>query len=211
VKVDGRLGQVHADTIEAIMYNALDKRQMDGRLQVLVDPFRVRRSVGGGGQYSYSHIWDVLLKDLKRAVIELWIPAQHLKVLGGIIDEIVEIPVTKRDPLTGKGRHFWRVTLGKAWTKLMQEDIRLWYDPEPLADLTNGISQAIARHVLSHKIVPQGGWKLDNLIQIVTGGSGRLRDRRKEVMADAKKLLLVGIVVSNDRVNKASPCEYPPD
>ena len=200
--VEGRLGQTHADTIEAMMYHAEKSRITEGgRLQILVDPHKVRMSVGGGKQYSYSQIWKVLLKDLKKAVVEVHNPKMGIKAMGSIIDEVVESPAERVNPLTGKQRHLWRVTLGPAWTQLIQEDLALYYDPMPIARLSNGVSQAVARHVLTHRREPQGGWKLEELLHSV-GAAGRTRDRRNELIEDAVDLAKLGIEINGDRVNR---------
>ena len=54
VRVTGRLGQRHADVLEAICFTALRRRDVvDGGIELLVDPHQVRRVVAGGrGQYS---------------------------------------------------------------------------------------------------------------------------------------------------------------
>src|SRR5690554_1146804 len=48
--VRGKIGQVHADIVESICRHAEDHRIVaaTGHLQVLVDPYKVRVSVGGG-------------------------------------------------------------------------------------------------------------------------------------------------------------------
>jgi hypothetical protein len=96
----------------------------------------------------------------------------------------------------------WRVELGKALCTLVSGDIWLGYDPAPIAQLDRGIAQAIARHVLSHKTEPRGGWTLDGLIRAVAGelDDQTMRDRRREVRKSAAALADVGILIDGDRV-----------
>ncbi|ADL54854.1 hypothetical protein Galf_0818 [Gallionella capsiferriformans ES-2] len=48
VTVDGRLGQAHADLMECVMFHSEQHRIKDGRLEVVIDPYRIRRAMGGG-------------------------------------------------------------------------------------------------------------------------------------------------------------------
>jgi hypothetical protein len=138
------------------------------------------------------------------AVVE--IETKNFKAMGHIIETVIESPATRPDPLTGGQRHLWRVKVGDALLALMKHDLHLMYDPTPIARLKNGISQAIARHILSHKSEPNGGWKLDNIIQIVTAGDAltgvltgvSLRHRRREIRSDADGLAAIGITIDNN-------------
>jgi hypothetical protein len=117
--VVGRLGQRHADLLEAMLFVAERSRETDdGAIELLVDPAQVRRTLSGGE------------------------------------------------------RHLWRVRLGTPLVELMKRDLLLWYNPAPLARLQYGISQAVARHVLTHSRSPDKGWKLDGLIKVVCGVLG---------------------------------------
>ncbi|TCS93561.1 hypothetical protein EDC36_1266 [Tepidimonas ignava] len=78
----------------------------------------------------------------------------------------------------------------------------------PITRLQHGISQAIARHVLTHKTEPSGGWTLDGLIKTVAGGDiseQGMRDRRREARADAEGLAAAGVLLEDDRVRRCSP------
>ena len=93
----------------------------------------------------------------------------------------------------------WRVRLGKLMVELIRRDVQLWYNPIPIARLQYGISQAIARHILTHTQQPVGGWHLIELLKTV-GGQGRLRDRLRETCADVEKLRDIGIIIDEGRV-----------
>lgn len=201
-KISGKIGQVHADIIEAMCKNAKDHRVTDtGQIQLLVDPHVVRKSVGGGKRYSGDTLWK-MIQELRRTSIELSAPAQGVRVMGGIIDMVEEsIQVTSHN---GEKRHLWRVTLNPAYAALLSGDLPLHYDPAPLAKINSGISQAIARHVMTHRDQPAGGWSLDKLIMAVGSGNTatELRNRRREVNQDAENLLRIGITVKDGRVFK---------
>jgi hypothetical protein len=203
-KITGRLGQAHQDVHDSIMYHAERRRDLtDGRIQLLVDPYQLRITAGGGGQFSYEQLW-VLLRDLLAAVIELRVPDRGIRVLGHIIDEVVESTMSRPDPRTGRQRALWRVTLGAAWSTIIEKDIGLFYDPRPVAALRYGASQALARHVLSHSVGPPGGWKLDVLLRTIHA-PGRLDHRRRDVLADADGLAAIGIEVQDGRVTRTQP------
>lgn len=201
--VRGKIGQVHADIIEAICRHAEDHRTVaaTGHLQILVDPYRVRVSVGGGTAYSKDTLWR-MLTELREVSITLEVPSQGLKVLGGILDRVEESPATRINHLTKKPRQLWRVTLDPAFAAMMRDDLQLYYDPAPLAKIETGVAQAIARHILTHRDQPTGGWLIDNLIKAVgaDGNSVTMRHRRREIRACAETLKTVGLIVDSDRI-----------
>lgn len=202
-RVHGRLGQRHEDLMEAIMKVAERRRDTDdGGIELLVDPAKVRKTLSDS-RYSNQRLW-VLVRELMQAVIEIESP--NYRAQGHLIDHIVESPATRRNPLDGGVRHLWRVRVGGLYVRLIAHDLNLYYDPAPIARLGSGISQAVARYVLSHKGQPNGGWKLDGLIEIVEGreiGGTAIRNRRRALRKDADRLRELGIVIDGDRVLKA--------
>lgn len=203
--VRGKLGQVHADIMEAICRHAEDHRTIPetGQLQILVDPYRVRVTVGGGTAYANDTLWK-MLTELRETSITLEAPSQGLRVLGGILDRVEESPATKINPLNNKPRQLWRVTLDPAFAAMLRDDLQLYYDPAPLAKLDAGVAQAIARHVLTHRDQPTGGWLLDSLIQLVGAGTDgtAIRNRRRELHKAAEALKTVGILIEGGRVRR---------
>lgn len=204
-RVWGKLGQQHADVFDAICYCREKKADIaEGRVKLLVDPAKVRAKAN---QVSGSTFYKVV-DELQTALIEI-IEPEHLACSGHLIDHIDKAmrsdgtPVMVPNPLGGE-RYMWRVEIGKAFMRLVEADIWLGYDPEPLARLDHGISQAVARHVLTHKIEPNGGWSLDRLIQTVAGNlpEQQMRDRRRELRGDAPLLHGLGIVVEGERIHR---------
>ena len=203
--VRGKLGQVHADIIEAICRLAEDHRAIPqtGHLQLLVDPYKVRTCVGGGTAYSKDTLWR-MLTELREVSITLEVPSQKLKVLGGILDRVEESTATRVNPVTGKPRQLWRVTLDPAFVAMLEGDLKLHYDPAPLAKIETGVAQAIARHILTHRDQPTGGWLLDGMIKTVGAGgdSETMRNRRRDVHKCELTLKSVGIVVVGNRLTR---------
>jgi len=210
-RVTGRLGQRHADTLESMLYVAERRRDIsDGGIELLVDPAKLRR-VLSESQYSYQQI-KKLLSELRAATIEIITPELEEagdSIIGGLIDHVIPSPCTRHDPLTGGKRNLWRVRLGIALTVLLERDLELYYSPRPIARLKYGISQAITRHVLTHKNIPNGGWHLDTLIHAVTAGEcnlAKLRNHRRRVRADIEGLSEIGIQIDvSNRVKRVTP------
>jgi len=201
----GRLGQGHADVLDAICYHAERRAELDdGRIKLLVDPARVRRSCGIGGEQL-----EKLTRELREATIQIKEP-REIACIGGLVDHVDTAaradgtPVTRHDPLSGGARTLWRVEIGKALCHLVKRDAWVSYDPSGFAALTHGISQAVARHVITHANQPQGGWKRDVLIEAVAGqvGDYAMRHRRRELREDSAALARVGVLLDGDRVRR---------
>ncbi|WP_244945888.1 ABC transporter ATPase [Bisbaumannia pacifica] len=209
-RVTGRLGQRHADIVESLLYVAERRREIsDGGVELLVDPAKLRRTLSDR-QYSHDRI-KKLLRDLRAATVEIVTPELEQSgdsIIGGLIDHIIPSSMTRRDPLTGGERHLWRVRLGIALVMLMERDLSLYYSPAPIARLQYGISQAVARHVLTHKNNPVGGWYLDTLIRAVCGiavSSMKVRNYRRRVKEDAGGLTEIGIEIdATSRVRRVT-------
>ena len=202
-RVQGRLGQRHADLLESMLYVAERRREIsDGGVEMLVDPAAVRRTLSK--QYSYEGIQD-LMADLRSVSVEIVTPEMQNtgeRIIGGIIDHAIPSQMTRRDPLTGEDRHMWRVRLGVALVMLLNNDLSLYYEPTPIAHLRHGISQAVARYVLTHKQVPPGGWHVDTLIRAVWGDKARsqdVRNGRRRLNEDMEGLRQVGIEITEEK------------
>lgn len=209
-RVTGRLGQRHADIVESMLYVAERRREIsDGGIELLIDPAKLRRTLSDH-QYSYDRIKKLLL-DLRAATVEIVTPELALSgdsIIGGLIDHVIPSPMTRPDPLTGGSRHLWRVRLGVTLVILLERDLSLYYPPAPIARLQHGISQAVARHVLTHKHEPAGGWHLDTLIRAVSGETANnmtLRNYRRRLREDANGLVEIGIEIDDtDRVKRVT-------
>ena len=201
-RVTGRLGQRHADLIETMLYIAERRRNIsDGGIEILIDPAKLRRNLSDS-QYSHSQI-KALLHDLRSSLVEIVTPELEKRgecIIGGLIDHVIPSSKTRRDPLTKNERNLWRVRLGIALAMLINKDLHLYYPPGPITRLQHGISQAVARHVLSHTNTPNGGWHTDTLIYAVSlekPGSIKMRNYRRRLKEDAARLLALGIDITD--------------
>lgn len=198
--VTGRLGQRHADLLEALLFCAERKREInDGGIELLVDPAQVRKTLSDS-RYSYEQI-EKLLVELRTATITIRATNLDFPVIGGLIDHAIPSPMTRHDPLTGGERSLWRVRLGVALVMLLENDLALYYKPAPLARLKHGVSQAVARHVLTHKNTPSGGWHLNTLIAAVYGDNPtpkQISNARTRIKQDYKKLAEMGVFIDEE-------------
>lgn len=82
------------------------------------------------------------------------------------------------------------------------------YNPTLVARLKYGISQGVARHILSHdaRRQPPVGWRLDTVIRAVAGdvGGALRRQYRRRVREDAQGLAALGIEIVGDRVRRVT-------
>jgi hypothetical protein len=196
-RISGRFGQRHQDLLDAFMWNAEKKRITDdGGMEILVDPAKVRKTMSSAG-YSLTGI-EKLIKELREITLELKTP--KFNVMGGLLDHVVDSEKTRPDPLHGGTRPLWRVRLGLAFAELLAYDAPLYYDPAPVASLQHGITQAVARHILSHSAIPNSGWDMDALIKAVAGemSSVAIRHRRREIRGDSEGLAVLGINISEE-------------
>ncbi|XSG84093.1 MAG: hypothetical protein ACPW60_10145 [Methylohalobius sp. ZOD2] len=202
VKVKGRLGQVHATLIETIMNNAIDKREVDGCVYLLIDFYSIRREMTNNKHhYSYETIHK-LLDDIMTTLLDVTIPNRKIsRAKGHLIDEVYESNKSKFNPFGGE-RKLWIVKIGRVGRAFLRDDIPLFYDSESISKMKHGISQAVARHVLSHAKAPSGGWYLNTIITAVSGTTGgqALRDSRRRLKEDIAWLVDLGIVINGDRV-----------
>lgn len=206
IRVNARLGQQHADVLEAICYCRERRRDLDdGAIKILVDPANVRRRSRQASGTTFRRIID----DLQQAVVEI-IEPRRLACQGQLLGHINKAvngdgtAITRRDPLTGGQRELWSVTLGPVLAKLLRADVWIGYDPARLSGMRHGICQAVARHILSHETEPRGGWSINNLIRAVAGEvSGQaMRDRRRELNADEDHLNAVGLIIEDGRIRR---------
>ncbi|MCP9734807.1 hypothetical protein [Pseudomonas sp. GBPI_506] len=172
-------------------------------MELLVDPAQVRKTISDS-RYSFTQI-EKLFVELRAATITIETPQFDFPIIGGLIDHVIPSSKTRPDPLTGGQRNLWRVRLGVALVMLLEHDLSLFYDPAPIARLQHGISQAVARHVLSHKVEPTGGWYLDTVIVAVAGqaSSQDMRNARRRLKEEAEDLREIGLVLDGDRIKKS--------
>lgn len=206
--VSGKYGQAHVDFVEAIFRNAEKKRRDDeGGIEIIVDPYKVRMTAGGDKKISWQQM-QVLKIEVMQVVIDLRGNAFNKPITGHIIDQITESKIKAPSSMERMGgtneRWLWYVKLGPAFVRFVDEDLRLYYDPTPIAALNTGIAQAVARHVATHKHQPNGGWKLDELIKAVGAGanSKSMWERRNELKEDAEGLRVIGLIVEGDRLTR---------
>lgn len=213
--ITGRLGQAHEDMLEACLLHAHAKDVLpDGRVRIAVDPYLVRKELGGGPKgrcYSYEQT-QLLKSDLEEVTFRIDQRSSNSKatkverIAGHIIDRWKETEVTLRvNPARWEGkedkRSLWVIIFGEDWSRDFENNIKLRYDPRPIFQLKSGSNQAAARLLLSHNGQANGGWKLGELLKAVNA-PGRLRDRIKDFHNEVAQIERCGFSVIADRVFK---------
>lgn len=203
LNIDGRLGQAHADLMDCVMFCADQHRIQEGRLEVIVDPYRIRKAMGGGKQYSAEQL-TTLERDFLHTILTVETP--KIKITGHIVEKIVEAKLTKSDPRCwAEGKRNLQVwVFSTEWTRLVQNDIARYYNPMPLCRIDHGSVAAIARHVLTHQYQPNGGWHLEGLIK-AAGVERQASKVRQEMQESSDTLAELGICIDGDRLILAAP------
>jgi len=214
VSVSGKLGQKHSDVLESLLYSAENSANVeDGRIKILVDLYQVKKNAG----IASSKEVDQVIKEIMSAVVRVDFPSKsggRCQSVGHLIDHMRHAvkkngdPVTRKSPINGTPRPLWTIELGKALSDIIKHDHWIKEDPLPIAKLTSGICQAIARHVRSHKYHPRCGYILTNLIMQLIGNDApkqQLYDRTREVNLGKQSLRAIGIIVHNGRVTVEKP------
>jgi hypothetical protein len=202
IKIKGKLGQVHKDILEFIKHNHIKYGYtQDGRIAFLIDFYQLRKALGKGTSlYSYETLVN-FVKDLIRTTIEF--DTETMKITGNFLSQITESKVEVTHSKLGTVRKLTRIEFSMLGTKLIEDDIKLFYNPIPIMNLQHGISKALVRYVLSHKNQPNGGWKLDALLKTILGDGSKsqdVRNAKRRIKQDAEQLKKSGITIKNDRV-----------
>ena len=208
VRVSGRLGQRHADAVDACIATALElEREPNGRIRLLVDLYAVRRVLSRGEKYSGEGV-KKLLKEVSAALVE-WEKVKNIdEGVGHIVDEAEASGRKVPHPLGGE-RYLWRVVLGAKWSKeMIDKDIKCRYDVASVAGLRYGVSEAFARICLSHdsRKWPAAGLYVDTVLDWLQIVEKQARaDARYRISKDAAALAKCGLTVEKGRVIAQPP------
>lgn len=207
-RVEGRLGQGHADLLELILFLGRDPGEWpDERICVTVDFYKVRK-VLGRGQESGGEQLNVWLSQIMDATLELRPKRWDAPIAGKLIDAVLESTKTVPAPgrLTSAGqrageRHLKEIVLGQAMSTLIRHDVGLIYDPRPILNCKKGVAQALIRYVNTHNNTPNGGWKLETVLNHIGAGDDRDRsNKNRELKLCRSHLAGLGIKLEDDRV-----------
>ncbi len=218
-RVKGALGQRHADTMETMQRTALQThRKPDGCVQLLIDPYIVRRALAspkqkpqskkrsgkGAGVALYSaQGLDTLIDDLRNADIE-WERAGGMQ--GGVTKIIKDwewAKVSADDPLhPNQDRRLWRITLSAQWVALMY-DLGLWYDPSAIVHMQYAVSQAAVRLLLGHDRKKWYGRRLSfkTIFDQLQVPEGQPRwDAKRRIRRDAERFAEYDLGIDGDQI-----------
>ena len=205
VTVKGKLGQGHRDVLDSLLFGSeAQKIADDQRLQILIDPYRLRRFVSLGRSVLPHEYITNLLQDLMEAEVDIDIPYLKLRITDGILSGFGKSSTTK---MPSKGmeaigvvapRHMMKVSFGQHWTQLLQADLKVKYPLKHVIGLRHGASQAIARYCLSQRKIHD---TLDGLLERVgydtTDKTHRAVNKTKEdIRSDGLTFQSLGVTIT---------------
>ena len=219
VRIKGALGQRHADVMEIMQRTTLQvHRKKDGRVDLLIDPYVVRRAMASPHQkpqskkrsptgsavalYSGRGL-DILIDGLRDADVEWEMKGGERGGVTKIVQAKEWAKVYAHDPLRpDDDRALWRITLSAQWVALMG-DLGLWYDPSAIVHMTYATSQAAARLVLGHDRKKWYGRRLSfkaifDQMQIPQGQPRW--DARRRIHKDAERFAEYGLEIDGDQI-----------
>ncbi len=202
VRVEGRLGQAHADLLDACMFAALEVDDDGERIHLLVDPHKIRKIIGRKGRAPGDWV-EELYRELVGATVE-WETTVHgqnssVKIhgMGHILDSVTHAKAERGNPFGGR-RELLHVALGEQWSKMVRADIQARFDPGAIAALGHGVSQAVARLALTHRGCRT--IKIDTALdQVGVPETGtQRRDARRYIREDVFDLEKVGVRITDE-------------
>ena len=209
IKITGKLGQPHKDILEFIKHNHIKYGYTkDGRLAFLIDLYQLRKLLGRKNLYNYETL-NRLFEDLLKTTIEF--NTESFKIKGSFLTLVTESKVEVKHSKLGTVRKLTRIEFSKLGTEIIEKDIKLFYDPAPIIKLQHGVSKALVRYVLSHRNQPNGGWKLNALLETILGNvsSETIRNAKRFLKKDAIQLRKCGVIILNNRVFLSENSEPP--
>ena len=199
--VTGRLGQHHRDVLDTLIAYADGWRPEGtrGDMVARIDSATMRKALGWN-RWTYERIREAL-RDLRAAEV-----AASFGEWTGILTHIVESAVAPPNRRRGGGVHkggqapvpggpardgmMWEITVSGAWIALAKDVARY---PTGVIKMRYGISQAVARLMLSHS--PGTRYTVQTALEAV-GVPGKRHIRAlEEMMADKEIMASVGIAL----------------
>lgn len=204
-EVNGRLGQAHEDFLEVAIKYALKKEIIEGCLCISIDLSQIRKALSKTeGRASFTQTIKIC-EDLRTVQVIRKDETEKSTTFSGIISVHGFSKATKDDKSkTNKTSircrdgqiHYYKIKFSESWTKLLLDTLTTEYRGKLLEILTlrNGITQAVARFMLTHK--PGARYRIIEVFSIVCI-SGRTSDRMRELLSEKNKLLEMGIAIED--------------
>jgi len=215
VTVEGRLGQIHKNLLEAILwkkelhsYIHTDQTIGNGKikvkyLKVLFDREKVRKFLAQGkGKYSKQR-YKILLDDMMRTILTLNVRGETMR--GPLVIDLYDSPVAKpintKSPIIPKQVKLTTIVFGSVITTLLDNELKFNYNPKKLLALNSGVSQALIRYLATHKNHPPAGYHLKELAKDLDCPIERAEwyDIKRALKRDAETLETLGIVINFER------------
>ena len=206
--VEGRLGQMHRDLLDAARMVA-ERQVVDAgeKLHLLLDAAKLRAALGWDS-VNYAQL-EARLEDMRVAKVSTIIKASGIKLVEGMVSSYCMAQEQRGGRGGGKVAHLviprggerprallpgmWRISFSQSWSKLILQDHQYSYPLRQVLKMRHGVSQALARFCLSHRWVNE---KLEDVLQKLEAG-GRERDCLDVLIVDQDALLSLGIEVQD--------------
>jgi hypothetical protein len=175
----------------------LDEENMS--LRVLFSEYEVKKYLTTGSTtYNYKG-YKQLIEDMKQACVALGTIPQE-PIIKGITPSNIWCKKTRGNLPAVKGKElpYMIVEFGSVISYLIIKELRFTYDPKPIIQLQNGISQAVVRFLKTHKNHPASGYHLRPLMESIEGNEienkrwWKIREHLKE---DIELLKNLGITI----------------
>ena len=208
--ITGRLGQSHRDLLDIIINDRIGKRKNEeGDVKILIDSAEIRRKMGWS-RANYDQI-ERYVTDLMRAIVKIQSKDGRQSAMAGIITKAKTVVFgetpnrkgskqsEKRQSVTEddlQGGEYWEITLSAEWIALMESG-RTVYDSRIL-QLKNGVSQAVARFMLSHSHDGRTNMNLITVLESVNADPRLVSRDLCRLKEESGKLKEIGINIDDN-------------
>jgi len=184
VTMKGRLSQTHRGIMDGIFAHAIaSKRTAEGTFVVVVNPYQVMRSAGI--KYPKRSWFKDILADMRRAEISIEETGKYWPHVAGIISEYIEHDdgCDLHGAMEGRDGRFMKITFSSAWMRIFDATLAVRYASllPAISALRSGASQALVRHVITHRTCYGSLEKI--LTTILALREGMSRSQAYEVVA----------------------------
>jgi hypothetical protein len=187
VTIKGRLSQTHRGIMDGIFAHAIaSKRTAEGTFVVVVNPYQVMRAAGI--KHPKRSWFKVILLDMRRAEVTIEETGKQWPHVAGIISEFIEHDVCcdLHGAMEGRDGRFMKITFSSAWMRIFDATLAVRYASllPAISALRSGASQALVRHVITHRTCYGSLEKI--LTTILALREGMSRRQMYEVLATVR-------------------------
>ncbi|NDP46842.1 MAG: hypothetical protein GZ085_00350 [Sulfuriferula multivorans] len=209
VKVVGRIGGIHRRLLDTMFAYAIKtRRNRNGSVDLLIDPYQIRKIAGGSGvAWIKKH-----LRDLRDAHVSIDGDREGGSIVSDWQDSkktvafpvgIVSVKNGERE-VEATTRTLLVVTVGAVWMRIYDCTMAVRYRPllPTLHCMRNGAAYMLALHVITHRVY---NTRLDVALRYIRAVHDDMSDRQKRrvragVLAEIDALCEMGITITGGGV-----------